>query len=59
MLGPSAGPHTAVGIRTGSNLLAEMIEADHASRGLPSGDVFCAKSRTVVSIFLRVGSSLL
>jgi len=42
-----------------SYLLAEMVEADHASRGWPSGDVFRAKSSTVVSIFFRVGSSAL
>src|SRR5262245_3680621 len=43
-----------MGVR--SYLLAEMVEADHASRGSPSGDVFRAKSSTVVSISLRVGS---
>jgi hypothetical protein len=46
-----------MGVR--SYLLAEMVEADHASRGLPSWDVFRAKSSTVVSILLRVGSSAL
>ena len=42
-----------------SYLLAEMVEADHASRGFPSGDVFRARSSTVISIFFRVGSSAL
>src|SRR5262245_505213 len=46
-----------MGVR--SYLLAEMVEADHASRGFPSGDVFRAKSSTVVSNFFRVGSSAL
>ena len=50
---------SVVGICTGSYLLAEMIEADHDNRGLPSGHVFRAKSSTVVSIFFRVGSSAL
>src|SRR5262249_12587294 len=40
-------------------LLPEMAEADHGRRGLPSGDVLRAKSRTVISIILRVGSSAL
>ena len=58
--GPIGRPRiSAIGICTGSYLLAEMIEADHASRGLPSGHVFRAKSSTVVWIFFRVGSSAL
>ena len=40
-------------------LRAEIVEADHARQGLPSGDVLRAKSSTAASILLRVGSSAL
>src|SRR5262245_19435596 len=40
--------HRPEGDGVRSYLLAEMVEADHASRGLPSRDVFRAKSNTVV-----------
>jgi len=40
-----------------SYLLPEITEADHGRRGLPSGDVLRARSSTVASIFLQVGSS--
>src|SRR5262245_17917382 len=36
-----------------------MAEADHGRRGLPSRDVLRAKSSTVASIIIRVGSSAL
>ena len=40
-------------------LRAEIVEADQARHGLPSGDVLRAKSSTTASILLRVGSSAL